>query len=184
MCPKCLQSAMDAEKAKDPRRQYIGMMSRAAGKNLETIIEEACTYYRDKDIADIEKTPEPMKVIRSLGDGRFVACFEKAAQPDYKGIMYGGWAVNFEAKETEADRLKQSCVTPDQHERLERAYKYGAYVFVVVSFGLRDFYRIPWDVWRSMKELFGHKYITPQEAEPYRLRFAGPGILMFLENLE
>ena len=173
-----------AEHQKDPRRQYIGMMSRAAGKNFETIIEEACTYYRDKNIADIEKTPEPMKVIRSLGAGRFVACFEKAAQPDYKGIMYGGWSVNFEAKETEADRLKQSCVTPDQHERLERAYQYGAYVFVLVSFGLRHFYRIPWDVWRSMKDCFGHKYITPQEAEPYRLRFAGPGILMFLEKLE
>lgn len=169
---------------KDPRRQYIGMMSQAAGKNWEAIIEESCTYYRDRGIADIEKTPEPMKVLRDLGNGRFIACFVKSAQADYKGFMHGGRAVNFEAKHTDADKLLKSCVTSEQDERLERTYQYGGHAFVLVSFGLRLFYRIPWAVWRSMKERFGHKYITPQEAEPYRLRIGGLGILMFLENLQ
>ena len=69
---------------KDPRRQYIGMVNQAKGKDWEKIIERSCTYYRDKGIADIEKTPEPMKILRDLGGGRFIACFEKAAQADYQ----------------------------------------------------------------------------------------------------
>lgn len=173
---------------KDPRRQYIGMVSQARGKQWEKIIENSCTYYRDKGIADIEKTPEPMKILRDLGGGRFIACFEKAAQADYKGFTQGGKAINFEAKHTDADRLEQRCVTGDQAERLERAYQYGAHAFVLVSFGFRTFYRIPWAVWRSMKEHFGHKYITPQEVRPYMLRFGlgidGLDILFFLDNLE
>lgn len=30
-----------------------------------------------------------------------------------------------------------------------------------------------------MKGRFGHKYITPKEVETFRVRFGGPGVLLF-----
>lgn len=165
--------------------RYRNKLSRHRGKGFENIIEAACAYYRAKGVADIEKTPEAMKPIKNLGkNGQFIAVYTEKAQADFKGIMMGGIAVNFEAKHTDADRMDQDRVTPDQAARLRRAYEYGGHAFVVCSFSGRDFFRIPWSIWANMKGHLGHKYITPQEAEPWRIRIGGPGVLLFLENLE
>ena len=90
----------------------------------------------------------------------------------------------FEAKHTDTGRMEQDRVTPDQAERLERAREYGAISFVLCSFGYAGFYRIPWTVWRDMKEIFGHKYITPQEVARFEVRVGGPGVLLFLREAE
>ena len=88
------------------RRSYTGARSRAEGAGFESIIDNACAYYRSIGLADIEKTPEPMRPIGSPDRaGRFLACYTKQAQPDYKGILKGGRAINFEAKHTDSDRL-------------------------------------------------------------------------------
>ena len=79
------------------RRSYLGAVSRAQGAQFEKSIADACDLYREKGMADIEKTPEPMHPIKRLAGGRFVAIFEKQAQPDYKGTLAGGQAVMFEA---------------------------------------------------------------------------------------
>lgn len=148
------------------------------------MIGQACDYYRAHGIADIEKTPEPMQPTKDLGGGKFVAHYTGAAQADYKGFLMGGRAINFEAKYTDTGELKQSKVTENQTERLERAHQYGAVVFVLCSFGAAAFYRVPWEVWRDMKAHFGHKYITPREAAPFEVRIGGPGVPLFLEKLE
>lgn len=75
------------------RRSYTGARSRAEGEGFEHIIDNACAYYRSIGLADIEKTPEPMRPIGSPDRaGRFLACYTKQAQPDYKGILKGGRA--------------------------------------------------------------------------------------------
>lgn len=190
VCSICLSSArtIPAMKQiptpqKDPLRQYKGLTSKRNGEHFEWLILQACDRYRLRDEADIEKTPEPMKVLKDLGGGRFVACFTKAAQPDFKGITKGGRAVEFEAKYTDRDRMEQSYVTPEQEERLQRAYQYGAYVFVMVAFGLRDIYRIPWDVWSGMKGKYGRKYITPADVMEYRVSYSCDGKILLLEGL-
>lgn len=43
------------------RRSMTGARSRAEGAGFESLINSACEYYRTNGIADIEKTPEPMK---------------------------------------------------------------------------------------------------------------------------
>lgn len=121
---------------------------------------------------------------KDLGGGKFIAHYTSTAQADYKGFLFGGRAVNFEAKYTDVEKMTQDRVTADQTERLERAHQFGAVVFVLCSFGSVGFYRVPWTVWRDMKGRFGHKYITPQEAAPYEVRIGGPGVLLFLEGLE
>ena len=175
---------MKTNKEKDPRRQRQGAASKAQGKLFEDRLDAAFARYRESGFAIIEKTPEPMQPIKDLGGGKFIAHYTSTAQADFKGFLKGGRAVNFEAKYTATGKMPQDRVTKDQAGRLERAHQYGAYAFVLCSFGVSSFYRIPWAIWRDLKAHYGHKYITPQEAAPFQIRIGGPGVLLFLEGLE
>lgn len=103
---------------KDPRRQRLGAIAKAKGKHFEERLDQAFTYYRDRGYAIIEKTPEPMRPTKNLGNGKFIAFFEKKAQPDYKGVIKGGRAVMFEAKFTSKERMEQDRVERGQGEYL------------------------------------------------------------------
>lgn len=167
------------------RRSYIGARSRAEGAGFEAIISSACDYYRAIGRADIEKTPEPMKPLGGANrSGRFLACYTKQAQPDYKGVLSGGRAVVFEAKHTDTGRLMHNRVSHAQAACLRRISQLGGIAFVLCSFNGREFYRIPWPIWDNMKNAFGRKYIAPADVEAYRVRVAAPGVLLFLENLK
>lgn len=69
---------------KDPMKQYQGAVSRAQGKHFEEYIDLSLRYYEQRGEAVVEKTPEPMRPTKDLGNGKFIAYYEKAAQPDYK----------------------------------------------------------------------------------------------------
>ncbi len=166
------------------QRQLRGKKSKAAGGYFENMISRACTYYRDKNIAYIEKTPEPMKVLKPMPKqpGRFIACFVKAAQPDYKGTIQGGRAIVFEAKHTEGSKIDRSRLTAEQMRCLEKHSKLGAHAFVIVSFGLRRFFRIPWPVWRDMKKIYGRQYLKLDELSEYEITAQG-GVIRLLEGI-
>ena len=77
-------------------------------------------------------------------------------------------------------------------EKTERSYydvneviyeKFGAHCFVMVSIGLTKFYRVPWKVWKQMKELFGRKYMTESDLAQYQLKEKCCTILI-LEGVE
>ena len=165
-------------------RSIKGLQRRIAGDNFENIIAASLEWYKIKGWAEIEKTPEPMKPLsRPNKKGQFLACFTKAAQPDFKGTLLGGRSVVFEAKHTDSDQIKYSAVTKDQHDRLERHYNLGAVAFVLVSLGLQDFYRVPWKVWRDMKAIYGYKHMKRADLEPYRVQYIA-GVLKLLEGVE
>lgn len=168
-------------KTKDPRRQRQGVISKAKGKHFEERLDEAFAHYRDRGYAIIEKTPEPMRPTKNLGNGKFIAYFEKQAQPDYKGVIKGGRAVMFEAKFTGTDRMEQSRVLQGQAEYLDRHQRLGARCFVVVGFASGEVYRLPWDTWQGMKERFGRKYITEADLQEYRVPTARNGALLLLD---
>ncbi len=162
------------------RAVIIGQQNKAAGEEWERILEASCQHYRLKGEAEIEKTPEPIKQIGSKNrQGKFTACYTKKAQPDYKGTLKGGRAVVFEAKHTAGDRLQQSVVTDEQERRLDRHMALGAECFVMVSFGFKEFFKVPWAIFRDMKEHYGRKYITPADVQEYKVRYIG-GVLRFL----
>lgn len=164
-------------------RSLRGRQNRDHGQQFEDLIDASLEWYELKGVACVEKTPEPMKPLSKPNKkGQFLACFVKAAQPDYKGTIDGGRSVVFEAKHTDTDRIEQKKVTGEQRDRLELHHAMGAAAFVVVSFGLRDFYRVPWEVWRDMKALFGHKYMNRAEIEPYRIQYIA-GVLKMLEGI-
>lgn len=163
------------------QQRFQNMMNNAQGRYFEKFIEGGCIYYREKGIAVIEKVPEPFKVMEkdhrtSIARVRFT----KKAQPDFIGTLKGGRTIVFEAKRTSTDRIKQDVLTETQEQALESQYKLGA--FVGVCAGIMDLsYFIPWAVWSDMKHLFGHKYMTAKEAEPYRVKFNG--IILFLNYI-
>lgn len=163
-------------------RQYKGLQSRRAGEHFENLISASLEWYEGKGVACIEKTPEPMKPLSKPNKkGQFLACFVKAGQPDYKGTLNGGRAVVFEAKHTDSDQMKYDRLTAEQIDRLTLHHKLGAAAFVLVSFGLEDFYRIPWPVWRDMRDIYGRKYIKASEVEQYRVQYIS-GVLKLLEG--
>lgn len=168
---------------KNARNVLQGARNRASGQHFEEMIEAACRNYRLNGLAEIDKTPEPFKVERHVGQGKFVGHYVKQAQPDFKGTELGGRSIVFEAKHTEQERIEQSVVSDEQTRALTRHEKMGAKCFVLVSFDFRLFYRFPWDVWKNMRQNFGHKYTTPEEADQYRIRYAN-GVLDFLRQEE
>lgn len=166
------------------KAQLTGRRARVAGSHFENMISASCDFYHDRGLAKIEKTPEPMKPLGAKNKkGQFLACYTKQAQPDYSGTLRGGRSVYFEAKHTDSDRIEQRRLTDEQADDLEAHYKLGALTFVLVSFSLSDFYRVPWPVWRDMAEIYGRKYIKQVELEPYEVP-AVAGYIKLLEGID
>lgn len=173
-----------AEEDKSHAHQVQGSISHALGESFEAQILTACEYYRSVCHAEIDKTPEPIKVIsgrhqNASGCWSFEAVFTKQAQPDFQGTLCGGSSVVFEAKATDKDRILQSAVTEEQARALESHANMGALAFVLVCLRGRAVYRVMWEDWQNMKELFGHKYMTAVELEPYRVQMC-QGVIRFL----
>lgn len=88
--------------------------------------------------------------------------------------MLGGRAVMFEAKSTGTGRLNKDRVLPEQVKKLDSYTTLGAHCFIVATFDGLRVYRIPWTVWRSMKQRYGRNYVTEADIKEYAVRF-GPG---------
>ena len=155
----------------DTKRQIIGRRNRAAGDLFEKWITSACDYYLSEGIACIQKTPEPVRILGHLNErGQFMACFVKQAQPDFKGCLMDGSCIIFDVKHTDTDAIKQGVVTEEQAEVLDNYERMGAHCYIVVSIQMQEFYRIPWSVFKNMKTLFGHKYMSrDNELKEYKV---------------
>lgn len=165
-------------------RRLRGMQSRIDGGVFEEMIERSCSWYHSKGIAFIEKTPEPMKPLSHPNrQGQFKACFIRAGQPDFKGTLQGGRAIVFEAKHTAGDRIDYNRLTDEQIMSLSDHDALGAEAFVMVSFRLQNFYRIPWLVWSDMKRIYGRKHLKEAELGKYQLKCTS-GVIQFLDGLE
>lgn len=161
-----------------------GMQNRRTGEIFEDMIADSLKWYELRGQACIEKTPEPMKPLSKPNKkGQFLACYVKAGQPDFKGTMHGGRSLVFEAKHTETEKIDYSRLTGEQVEKLKTHHALGAAVFVLVGFGLQDFYRIPWEVWRDMKAIYGRKHMKRADCEPYRVPCVA-GIIKMLEGID
>lgn len=151
-------------KVMNDNRKYIktliGARSRNAGETFERFIDAGCNHYRSIGLANIEKTPEPMRPLKSLGGGKFLAVFSKAAQPDYKGTMTGGRSIVFESKHTDTGKITFDRLSDEQLTQLRLHAELGANVFVLCSFRFERFAAIPFAKWERMKEVYGRKYIT------------------------
>lgn len=162
-------------------KSATGYLNRESGKNFEEYIELSLLWYEKNGLAVIEKTPEPMRPLSRLENGRFVACYEQKAQPDYKGTLKSGRSVVFEAKYTSDIRIGQHCVTDKQAERLEQHERMGAICFILVGFSDRSVYRVPWNEWKRMKEIYGKKSLRPIDIKEFQV--PSEGVLKLLEGI-
>ena len=104
----------------DYRRSLQGRVSRDNGNYFENMILDAARVYEEKGIAVIDKTPEPMKVLKPFdrGKGQFICCFAKQAQPDFKGALMDATMILFDAKHTDSDRISRNIVSEEQWSTL------------------------------------------------------------------
>ena len=167
------------ETARHYKAVVSGRRSKVAGEFWEKMIEATCRHYSEKGTAEIMKTPEPMRPIRPLRAGQFIAVYTKMAQPDYKGTLAGGRAIVFEAKHTDTGRLQRSVISSEQEKQLDKHMALGADCFVMVSFNFERYFKVPWAVFRDMKQRFGRKYITPDDVKDFEIKYEG-GFLHFL----
>lgn len=163
-------------------RRTIGRFSKASGKFFEEIISNSCLWYSENGVAKIEKQAEPLRVLRSLNGGKFLCCFESRAGVDYKGTLRGGRAVVFEAKHTDTHVIQRERVKEWQLDYLVEHKNLGAEAFVLLSYGMQGFYRIPVLDWYFMKERFGKVSLREEDIQAYKVPFNGFQI-KFLEGL-
>ena len=171
---------MNEQQRKKVLDSWKGKRNNAQGHFFEGFIKTACAVYKQKGIACVEKMPEPFMVLEKRDKGIFKGRFIAHAQPDFMGTLSGGRSICFEAKYTSTDKLGQNVLTGEQWDSLEQHWKAGAKAGVCAGIG-EVYAFIPWPVWRSMQDIYGRKYMTAEDLEPYRVRFNGA--CMFLDPL-
>lgn len=164
------------------KRQIAGARSRAAGEFFERQIEGSLNWHFERGLLKATKTPEPMKPLRPMPGGKFIACYEKKAQVDFCGTMYGGRSCRFEAKQTDTDRFERKRLSDEQMRDLRDHQSLGALCFVLICFSVDHFYRIPWEAWDHMKQQFGRLYITEADVQRFRLPYTG-GVIKILNGI-
>ena len=165
------------------KRQIAGARARIAGEIFENQIEGSLRWHIDRGLLKANKTPEPMKPLgKPNARGQFLACYTKKAQVDFCGTMYGGRSVRFEAKQTDSDRFEHKRLTDEQMDDLRDHQKLGALCFVLLCFGFDRFYRVPWQVWENMKEIYGRKYVTERDVQQFRIPVSS-GVLKILHGI-
>lgn len=156
------------------------------GASFEKMIIDACNYYCDKGIADVDKTPEPVRQISKKNErGQFWACYEKKAQPDFKGTIKGGKSIVFDAKSTITEKIAVSVLSDEQRKHLILHDRLGAKSGVLMCFSFRCFFFIPIKTFLAAKELNGHAHWTVHDAALHgeTVRHTGT-ILDFLGGIE
>ena len=155
------------------RQQYKNRVNNAQGQHFENEILAGCKMYERHGTATIDKTPEPFRVTsKNHRTGEFTGRFSKHAQPDFQGTLYGGRSIMFEAKRTSKDRITRNVLTDTQMDVLEAHNRLGALCGVCICIQ-DEFFFIPWNMWRDMKEMYGMQYLKPEDIEEFNVRFDG-----------
>lgn len=168
---------------KRSKRRFVQIANTNFGTNDFHI---SATYNNEHlPIASIDKTPEPFRVTsKNHRTGEFTGRFSTHAQPDFQGTLYGGRSIMFEAKRTSKDRITRNVLTDTQMDVLEKHSRLGALCGVCICIQ-DDFFFIPWNVWRDMKEMYGRQYLKPDDIEEYKVKFDGAvHFLMHTEELK
>lgn len=163
-------------------RKNIGRRNNAQGHHFEDYIMGGCRYYEEMGIAKFQKTPEPFRVLRKYRDGTATVRFIANAEPDFIGCEKGGNLIAFEAKKTQTDRISQNVITPHQWKALDKYRELDGITGVCVGIKDETFW-ISWDIWKNMKKVYGRKYITAKDVQPFKVQFNGSILFMdFVDN--
>lgn len=106
------------------------------GMELESLINEACKYYLERDIAVIYKKPTPIGIVEvDYKNGATInkAYFKEPSTLDYNGI-YKGKYIEFDAKEchsTTSFPIKN--IHEHQIKHIKNIINHGGIAFLIIS---------------------------------------------------
>lgn len=90
------------------------------------------------------RTPPPMRILRALSGGQFVACYATEGPPDYV-LLAQGCAIAAEAKDCVADRWQLSNLHEHQARRLSAWLEQGGLSVVLLRHQpSRTHWVLPW----------------------------------------
>lgn len=159
-----------------------GKKARNNGKKFETMIDTTCLAYQKKGLAFIQKTPEPMRVVKNKGKGQFLCVFEKKAQPDYTGVLKNGTSILMEAKHTDGTNLPFDRINSVQWQALKQHQLYGGETYVLISFGCVSYYLVPFEPLYKLKTQGTKKSVNEKDIETYKIPYKN-GLVDFLNAL-
>ena len=127
------------------------------GRAFEELLKFVHARYQRAGIACVHKVPTEFLPIRDAR-GRVTSCkVEEKSCVDYLG-RYHGIPVAIEAKHEEGERISFNRVEPHQAAYLTDFIKDpGAVGIVLVSFGMRRFFAIPWSFWKVAQDTWNNK---------------------------
>ncbi len=117
------------------------------GRPLEQLLENINRIYQQKGIAMIHKVPTAWIPIRDRRGKIVTAKVDKKASPDFLGV-YQGQGIAFDAKYTDARRIRWDRLAEHQMEFLDAWDAAGGISFILAGFTLQQLYVVPWEWWR------------------------------------
>ena len=94
------------------------------GKAWEQYLELFHARYERQGRAVVIRTPPPMRILRSIRPGQFLAVYEKEGPPDYL-LFCNGIAIMLEAKECKSNRWGFQNLHAHQGRRLDDWQRQG-----------------------------------------------------------
>ncbi len=104
------------------------------GMDLENIINEACKYYLDNDIAVIYKKPTPIGIVEVDYERMVIkkGYFKEPSTLDYNGV-YKGKYIEFDAKVTKSTTsFPLSNIHPHQIKHIRNVIRHQGIVFLII----------------------------------------------------
>lgn len=166
------------------KRSYSALKAKRNGERFEHLIDVTCVHYKLKGQAYIQKTPEPLKPIKAMNraKGLYQAVFTKKAQPDFTGTLQGGRSIIFEAKHTDSTNLPFDRISKEQERDLAYHDKLDAWSGILISFGMKHFFLIPYDRWQWLKVNSGKKSVNQSDLVDYEVS-TNNGLLDLLDGI-
>lgn len=164
------------------KNRIRGKKAQHIGNIFEKYIEAACIRYRTLGIADIKKTPEPMRPIGVINNNRgwYKAIFEKKGQPDFLGTLKGGRSIMIEAKHTDSKYMRFDRIATHQERDLKSTADLGGLSLILLSYNLKNFYCIEWNDWLRLKNLDSKKKsLKEEDLIDYKIEYKN-GVIQFL----
>ncbi|MBR1507400.1 MAG: Holliday junction resolvase RecU [Eubacterium sp.] len=112
------------------------------GSTLEELINVTNEYYREKNLALVQKIPTPITPTKFNPETRRIeeAFFEKDSTVDYIGVVQG-IPICFDAKECVSDTFSLQNIHDHQFRFMTDYEKQGGIAFLIIMFTTRnDFY--------------------------------------------
>lgn len=126
-------------------RRVASRTAQSAGAALETLANLHHTRAREQGLADIRKVEPPVRRLRSLAGGQFVAVYAAKSGCDFRGTLRGGKALAIECKSGDGESLAHSEFTAAEVLDLDECAALGGLSIVLwYRRDLRSMYAIPW----------------------------------------